>query len=89
LWNILVHLLSELNLLSSVSPTYFAIHGYGKVMQISQAAITVVEPTWNAGRVKPADNQLWYQDENGIRAKSNGFCLYSTGDGITLTKFCC
>lgn len=52
-------------------------------MQIAQAAITVVDPTWNAGRVKPADNQLWYQDENGIRAKTNGYCLYSTGDGTT------
>jgi hypothetical protein len=69
--------------LSRVSPTYFAIFAYGKVMQIAQAAITVVDPTWNAGRVKPAENQLWYQDENGIRAKSNGYCLYSTGDGIT------
>jgi hypothetical protein len=67
----------------SVNPTYFAIHGYGKVMQIAQAAVTFVDPTWSAGRVKPSDNQLWYQDENGIRAKTNGYCLYSTGDGIT------
>lgn len=49
-------------------------------MQVSQYEVTVVDPTWNVGRVKPNDNQLWSLDENGIRAKITGYCLYSSGD---------
>lgn len=63
-------------------PTYFAIQAYGKIMQASQYEIIVVDPTWNAGKVKPNDNQLWYLDENGIRAKITGYCLYSSGAEI-------
>lgn len=71
----------------NTKPTYFAIQAYGKIMQASQYEIIVVDPTWNAGKVKPNDNQLWYLDENGIRAKITGYCLYSS-DGRFRTEPC-